>query len=207
MRIQIEPIPVWRWDKHRPKPSPFSANYTDTLALLDRELRMLGAGGTVALQLVCSDEDIRRDGLLRASARLSYDGVAISFESKFGALTYPCDTYRGWQSNLRAIALSLEALRAADRHGVARRGEQYAGWRAIESGTSPGFSSPEEALRWLRELTEWPASEPVVVGQLLRRGAAITHPDRGGDRSLWDRYDAARQLLVGSSLVQGEEQK
>lgn len=202
MRVQIEPIPVWRWDKHAAKPSPFSATYTDTLGLLDRELRMLRARGTVALQLVCSEDDIRRDGLLRASARLAYDGVAISFESKFGALTYPCDTYRGWQSNLRAIALSLEALRAADRHGVARRGEQYAGWRAIESGTASGFSSADEALRWLRELTDWPAGEPVVVGQLLRRGASITHPDRGGDRSLWDRYDAARQLLADSTSTQ-----
>lgn len=199
MRIQIEPIPVWRWDKHAPKSTPFSATYTDTLALLERELRMLGARGTVALQLVCAEGDIRRDGLLRASARPTYDGVAISFESKFGPLTYPCDTYRGWQSNLRAVALSLEALRAADRHGVARRGEQYAGWRAIESGPKSGFDTADEALRWLRELTDWPASEPVVVASLLRRGAAATHPDRGGDPALWDRYDAARQLLTGNA--------
>lgn len=200
MRIQIEPIPAWRWEQHRPKPSPFSATYTDTLALLDRELKMLAARGTVALQLVCTDQDVRRDGLLRAGARLAYDGVAISFESKFGPLTYPCDTYRGWQANLRAIALSLEALRAADRHGVARRGEQYAGWRAIESGTNATFADAAEALAWLRQFSHWPFGEPVVPSQLLRRAANLAHPDKnGGDRTLWDRYDAARQLLSAVS--------
>jgi len=200
MRMQIEPIPVWRWDKHTPKPSPFSARYSDTVALLDRELGMLGARGVVAVQLVCTEDDIRRDGLLRAQARPAYDGVALSFQSRYGPLTYPCDTYRGWQANLRAIALSLEALRAADRHGVARRGEQYAGWRAIESSSKPGFADQAEALRWLRELTEWPAGEPVVVASLLRRATKSAHPDRhDGDRSVWDRVDAARQLIEGVS--------
>ena len=32
--------------------------------------------------------------------------------------------------NLRSIALGLKALRAVDRYGVSRRGEQYAGFRA-----------------------------------------------------------------------------
>ena len=45
-------------------------------------------------------------------------------------LVYATDCCDFWQHNLRSIALGLEALRAVDRYGISRRGEQYAGFRA-----------------------------------------------------------------------------
>ena len=45
-------------------------------------------------------------------------------------LVYATDCCMFWQHNLRSIALGLEALRAVDRYGISRRGEQYAGFRA-----------------------------------------------------------------------------
>jgi hypothetical protein len=210
MRWQIEPMPRWPYgDAARGrKPNPFRAKFDDTLRLLEDELDYLDVTGAVAVRVVAHEADVRLDGMLRARAQVLHPGVAISFRSSTaGDLTYPCDRFEAryygevsWQVNLRAIALGLEALRKLDRYGIAGRGEQYAGWRAIEApGSRPTFASVDEALRWLRELTDWPAGEPVVVAQLLRRAAAITHPDRGGDRSLWDRVDAARQLLSGAS--------
>jgi hypothetical protein len=43
-----------------------------------------------------------------------------------------------WQHNVRAIALGLEALRKVDRYGITRRGEQYAGWKALPAGIGIG---------------------------------------------------------------------
>lgn len=45
-------------------------------------------------------------------------------------LVYATDACAFWQHNVRSIALGLEALRAVDRYGISRRGEQYAGYRA-----------------------------------------------------------------------------
>jgi hypothetical protein len=201
MQWQIEPIPAWRWEKHRQEPHRFSASYADTVDLLTRELVALGAKGTIAVQLVCTEDDVRRDGMLRANARPSYPGVAISFQSKFGPLTYPCDTYQGssslpgWQANLRAIALSLKGLRDADRHKVARRGEQYVGWRAIGTGKVE-FESADAAARWLRDLVDIPGAEGLSDKLLIRTARSISHPDKhGGDRSLWNRVEDARDLL------------
>ncbi len=45
-------------------------------------------------------------------------------------LVYATDVCDFWQHNVRSIALGLEALRAVDRYGISRRGQQYAGFRA-----------------------------------------------------------------------------
>lgn len=130
----IEPTTSDRWGSHR-----FKAKWSDTLDLLDRELTNLGASEAV-FQVDVRDAQLRRDGMLRADVKVgAFPGVRVSFESKHGPLTYATDAYEqqygwalpSWQANVRAIALALEALRAVDRYGVSRRGEQYRGWTAI----------------------------------------------------------------------------
>lgn len=208
VRWQIEPMSTWMYPETKARRNnPFAASWQATMDLLTRELDHLDVVGAVALRVVGDQSDVRRDGMLRASARLVHPGVAVSFQSrKHGPLTYPCDTFSGtsgglapWQANARAIALGLEALRRVERYGIASRGEQYAGWRAIGSGTEESpFTSRQEAVAWLAKLTESSTLVPAPV--LLKRGAAVAHPDRnGGDTSLWERYDAARQLLGGGS--------
>jgi hypothetical protein len=208
MRWQIEPMAAWPYPETKPrKRSAFGASWSATLDLLDRELQHLNVSGAVAIRVVGSPSDVRLDGMLRASARLPHPGVAVSFHSRrHGALSYPCDTFCAgggplvdWQANVRAIALGLEALRKVERYGIASRGEQYAGWRAIESGTKSAFANKDEALVWLRAFGHWPFGEQVDLGRLLRRAANLAHPDKNaGDRTAWDRYDAARQLLGGT---------
>lgn len=205
MQWQIEPMPRWpyRDTGDQRKSNPFRAKFDDTLRLLEDELDRLDVTGAVAVRVVAHEADVRRDGMLRARAEVLHPGVALSFDSPTaGALTYPCDQFYGryygetdWQVNLRAIALGLEALRKLDRYGIAGRGEQYAGWRAIEAGPANGFASPGDAVQWLCKLVAWPADEPVVVGNLLKRAARVAHPDAGGNPDVWAGYDAARQLL------------
>lgn len=212
IRWQIEPMDRWPYPETKAgqrKWNPFRAKFDATLKLLEEELDHLDVTGAVAVRVVADEADVRRDGMLRARAEVRHPGVAVSFRSRTaGDLTYPCDRFTAryygeadWQVNVRAIALGLEALRKLDRYGIAGRGEQYAGWRAIEAGASVGFDSPEEAVRWLRQVSGWTDGTAVAVGPLLRRAAAVAHPDRnGGNRTLWDRYDAARQLLEGAPL-------
>lgn len=182
------------------KQATFKATYPATLGLLFREAEKLGARDLV-LQVDISERYIRTDGLPYANAKYgSNPGVIVSFDSAHGPLRYATDAYTEWQDNLRAIALSLEALRSVDRYGVSKRGEQYTGWRALPAGSSPAFATADEALQWMRAYAtgqldlEVPAQ--MLVRDLYRFMAKLMHPDRGAPRSDWDRLDAARQLLT-----------
>lgn len=196
MKYQIEPMPSWPYPvTQTAERNRFRASWVDTLDLLGRELNHLGVTGVVAMRVVGSERDVRHDGMLRATARLGYHGVALSFQSKHGPLTYPCDTFRpSWKENVRAIALALEALRKVDRYGVGARGEQYAGWRAIEAAPATEFATAHQALHWLREFTG--QNEDLDLRARFRAAARKAHPDAGGDPADWARVDAARQLLL-----------
>lgn len=188
--LQVRPIDKWPGVLrvgNRPW-SRFSASLADTLELLARELRFLGAK-QIVLQAAFRERDIRLDGLPRATARPDHPGLILAFESKFGPLQYATDEYRDWEDNLRAIALSLEALRKVDRYGVSKRGEQYRGWRALTTGTDPAdqIATQEQAEDFL---AEWDGD--------WRRAAAETHPDRGGDPDRFRQVMKARELLVGA---------
>jgi len=136
--------------------------------------------------------------------------VAISFESSFGPLRYATDAHErqyswakldGWQANVRAIALSLEKLRAVDRYGVTRRGEQYAGWRAIEAPKSE-FPTADAAAKWMRAYADDTLSlgEYPTFGALYRAMAKVMHPDKGAPRADWDRLDEARRVLTEARM-------
>lgn len=179
-QIVTEPIDSWPLPDTRNRPwPPFTASYRQTEQLLHHELAQIGARGAVVVQVVTRNgaADLRRDGALRAQAKIEHPGVRVSFESKHGPLTYATDTFDGsyqrpaWQQNLRAIALGLEALRKVDRYGIARSGEQYRGWRAIEGA---GAVDPMAVLRkWAPETKR---DEPVE--RLARWARAGAHPDR-----------------------------
>jgi hypothetical protein len=190
----------------------FRASFTQTRELLFAELVHLEARFPVALQIDIAEGDIRLDGLPRANARFAtHPGVAISFESRFGSLRYATDAYDDWQANVRAIALSLQALRSVDRWGVSRRGEQYTGWKALPAGTgglvSPNFDDVFAAADWMRKYAALTLNLTISEGRnpdgkssgwrdLYRAMARRMHPDQpGATRDDWDRLDEARRLI------------
>ncbi|MGH8575602.1 MAG: molecular chaperone DnaJ [Gammaproteobacteria bacterium] len=218
-RWQIEPLgrswsprPV---TANRQSSGMFRASWADTLKLLLFEVGELGGTGAVAIQLDADPADIRQDGMLRARARAGdFPGVIVSFASKHGPLSYATDAYEqrwsgdltGWQANVRAIALALVALRAVDRYGVSRRGEQYTGWKALPAGNggAPSHMTREAAIRCLARLAG--QSELALVADdaatrtyrlgAWRKARAAAHPDRhGGDRTAWDEVERAARVL------------
>lgn len=204
----IRPLGPWTGPVTKDRTySPFKATWTATLQLLDRELRALSARRWI-LQIDVSERWIRQDGQLYARAQPASPAVKVAFESRHGPLTYGCDRFSDWQDNVRAIALSLEALRKVERYGVAGRGEQYRGWVAIEAAAAKmtrhqaaefiaGWAYPEHTADQLT----------VAAGALLRDHPALTgahrlaaqraHPDKpGGDHDTMARLNAARDLIL-----------
>lgn len=192
LNVTIRPIDRWPGPETRNRGwSQFRTVLSKTLGTLAKELRALDAKNVV-LQLDFRERDLRIDGLPRADAKMLSPRVQIAFGSKYGPLQYATDTYRDWEDNLRAIALSMESLRAVDRYGVSKRGEQYAGWRALP------FKSHEPADDILDKeqaqafLDEW--------GGTFREAVKRLHPDTGSERNL-ELYRAAvraRDVLEAS---------
>lgn len=210
MNVTFRPIDVWPGELRRARSnSPFKAGYQDTLQLLDRELVHLRAKNIV-IQLALTETEIRLDGLPRADARPVHPGVVLAFDSIHGPLKYATDVYEGstwnrqvgWQANLRAIALGLEALRRVDRYGITKRGEQYTGWKALGAGiampATTGFDTLEGAIAFLHEHagdTEWDYDDPAGVARAYRTAARQLHPDAGGDPDLFKRLGEAKRML------------
>lgn len=215
-RVPYEIRPLGTWTDpvtiKRRSASVFQATWDNTLTLLRFEAAKLGAA-LIVLQVDVAEADLRRDGMLRTHAKVGFPGVAVTLDSRHGPLRYATDAYEqrwqggltSWQANVRAIALSLEALRAVDRYGVTNRGEQYTGWKQLPAGSSSsangGFAYADEALSWMRAeahrllIPQLSAGTPGAVGDLYRRLARRLHPDAGGSREDWDRLDQAKQIL------------
>lgn len=175
--------------------SDFSATWSATRTLLARELRALVARN-VALEIDVPEGSIRLDGELKANARANSPAVRLAFDSKHGPLVYATDRFWSWQDNIRAIALGLEALRKVDRYGITRRGEQYAGWKALPAGSAAATSHMlrSDAVDLMVAVSQTARGEPLE--KMIRRAKANAHPDHhGGDRTLWDQVEQAARIL------------
>lgn len=201
-RIEFEPYERWPHPETTNRTvSQFRSTLTFTLHQLQAELSHLEAykHGAAALHVVTRNgaADVRRDGMLRAGASATHPGVSLAFGSKYGGLEVFCDRYTGrpgmpgWHANLRAIVLTLEALRAVDRYGVGGMGQQYRGWRQIEVGERA------KAAARLRLITIAGCQElDYPDRQTLRLAKAKAHPDQhDGDRTLWDEVEQAARTL------------
>lgn len=178
MKVTYRPLPTWPHPETRERRSrwTFKASWQNTMDLLDRELRNLGATNVV-LGASFREQDLRMDGLPRSNAKEpSHPGVEISFDSPHGRLVYATDSCERWEHNVRSVALGLEALRAVDRFGITKHGEQYAGWKQLGAGSNDA----ERGRDLIRE-------HGSVTAALK-----ATHPDTGGDEADFRAVQAAR---------------
>lgn len=175
--LRMRTITTWpgeRTPASARKSSPFSASLSNTLGLLNRELRALRASD-VWLEIAIPPEMFRLDGRPRAHAQADHPGVVLTFHSASlkKELRYATDRFRSWQDNLRSVALGLEALRKVERYGIANRGEQYAGWAQLSAG-GPSADRGRDLIR----------QHGGIAGALR-----ATHPDTSGYDSAADFAD------------------
>lgn len=204
--------------------SRFGVTPGEALQHLRQELQRAGALRAV-LELDVAERDVRQDGQLRADARPRSPAVVVSYEHpQHGMLRFPCDTFTTWTDNVRAIGLSLEALRAVERYGVVKRQEQFLGFKALPATTTPAMTT-DRAAELLAE-HGWPgvlghnpgfdhaaararyASEILsnreTYDQARKNARARVHPDVAAARGIisgedprraWDQVEAACVVL------------
>lgn len=126
--------------------------------------------------VISSNVPTRLDGLPRSGAKEPDDpGVAVYWREKNGQTRcMAIDRYTRCAQNLAAVAATLDAMRAIERHGGAEILDRaFTGFTALPA---PGADKP-----WRDVLG--PCTTLDEARQAYRRAARIAHPDHGGSES------------------------
>lgn len=114
-------------------------------------------------------------------------GAAVYWERNGVRQCMAIDQYYRVADNLAAIAATLEAMRAIERHGGAE----------ILNRAFTGFAAlPEKASQSWREALGFKPDEPVTTEQVtsaFRKLALTHHPDKGGNVEKWQELCTARE--------------
>jgi hypothetical protein len=186
----------------------FDSKYSATLDLLEAELRHLSAR-SITILAGFRLEQIRNDGWPRGSSSPEHPAAEIHFTSRGKQLAFKCHRFSRFEDNLRAIALSLEALRKVDRYSVSDQAQQYTGWAQLPAAGES--DSLQKAVTLLVLLAgEGHSKERVLANQeaataAYRAAAKRVHPDTnpGAPRSSWDALQAAKEQLDAYFAARG----
>lgn len=173
---------------HERRHGPFKVSLGVARDELMNELKLLGAKDIV----VTSNVPTRRDGLPYADAREPSDpGVAVYFERKGKQYVFACDTFGRFAQNLRAVGMTVAAIRSIQRYGATEMLEQ----------AFRGFAALPPANRekpWTEVLGVHPTASPAEIAAAYRELARIHHPDAGGSSErMAEINDAFRRATNG----------
>jgi hypothetical protein len=143
--------------------------------------------------IVSSDLRLRNDGLPYSSQATSKldAGVAVYWRDGQHQRCMAIDRYDRIADNLAAVAATIEAMRAIERHGGAEILDRaFTGFAALPAPASQ--DKPHEILGVDENATR------EEIDHAYRRLAMQAHPDRGGSAEQMARYNAARDSMLGS---------
>jgi hypothetical protein len=138
--------------------------------------------------IISTDVPTRLDGMPRSGAREPDDsGAAVYWKLPNQPMRcMAIDRYTTVADNLAAIAATLDAMRAIERHGGAE----------ILNRTFRGFETlPESTSNWRTVLGFRPGEHPSIdqIESAFRAEAQVRHPDKGGNPEQFHALIAARE--------------
>ncbi|MGH9644186.1 MAG: J domain-containing protein [Terriglobales bacterium] len=146
-----------------------------------RELALFGIAE--ADVLISSNVRTRLDGMPRSDQAEPADpGVAVYWRAGKQQRCMAIDRYTRVPDNLAAIAATLEAMRAIERHGGA----------SILDRAFSGFIALPAPEQWFQVLGVSSHAAREEIEAAHRRLAMQHHPDRGGEDAQMARVNAAR---------------
>lgn len=174
----------------------FHAGFTQSRDSALRELKLLGA----IEPKISSNIPLRRDGLPYTNSEEPKDsGIALYCMRKSAPVCIACDSYLLSAHNMRAIAMTIAALRTIQRHGTTELLDRaFTGFTALP---------PANHIAWWSELGIERSASAEEIQTAFRTLAAKFHPDiPGGSNDAMARLNRAYELArsernsdVGSS--------
>lgn len=184
------------WPQGWPKTEPRKrkdARYTVTFDRAQRDLwqaliRLDHKNRNLAI--VSTNIPVRQDGMHYASWKNPDDpGVAVYFVRNGKNHVIACDHWRHIKDNMRAVGLTIEALRALERTGASGILDRaYSGFEQL-----PDYSGEQD---W-RQILGLPGNPGVLdVQRKFKKLAQQHHPDKGGDPEYFKKISAARDKAL-----------
>lgn len=142
--------------------------------------------------VISSNLQLRLDGYPRSSQREPDDpGIAVYWRDGDEQRCMAIDRYDRVADNLAAVAATLDAMRAIERHGGAE----------ILNRAFTGFTAlPSSAESWWGILGVELNARRAKIDAAYRRRRSETHPDRGGDAASFDTVQRAYEQATRSAL-------
>jgi hypothetical protein len=190
----IEAYPLY-WPEGRPRTArhsrenaKFNASFARARDDVVKEIGMLRGRYTRVDDIIVSTNiALRRDGLPLAGQRQPEDtGVAVYFDHKKRQVCFACDRWIKIEDNMRAIALTIGAIRGIARWGTGDMME--AAFRGFTALPSPGQTGPRP---WHEVLAVAPNTPIEAVQRAYQSLRSIHHPDKGGNASMFDAVQKA----------------
>lgn len=160
-----------------------SLSIADAVARVTVELERLGV--RQGDMIISTNLQLRLDGLPRSGQGEPRDtGVAVYWITRGKPQrVMAVDTYTRVADNLAAIAATLEAMRAIERHG---------GAQILDRAFTGFLALPSSGPAWHVVLGVRPDATADDIREAYRRKAAEKHPDTGGSHAAMAELNVAR---------------
>lgn len=175
---------------------------TKDLSVTDATRRLLGIFNLMGIDrqdvVISTNVRLRLDGLPRSGEPAPGDaGVAVYWRDRAANRPTRCmaiDRYTTVADNIAAVAATLDAMRAIERHG---------GAEVLDRAFSGFLALPERASQPWRDVLGIAA--PVISREaVLAKANALllaNNPDQGGDRDVYERIILARKQALAEVAV------
>lgn len=176
------------------KSAQFKVGMGEAVSHLYDELDRLGATDII----VSSNMRVRLDGRpLAKQVRMEDEGVAVYFKYNGAQQCIPCDKWATVKDNVRAIGLTVEALRGLERWGAKEMvNAAFQGFKALPSAIIVGDGT---ARAWWEVLDIPQDSDLAAASRAYKEQLQTKHPDKGGtDREfieLKNAWEQAKEVL------------
>lgn len=163
----------------------------DALGRLLGELERMGIHRDDVV--ISTNVPTRLDGLPRSGASEPYDpGAAVYWVEGKHRRVMAIDIYDRVADNIAALAATMDAMRAIERHGGAAILERaFTGFTALPA--------PGAARKWFEILGVTPLASREEINAAYRKLASANHPDKGGSAEAMAAVNNARDEGLGAA--------
>lgn len=182
----------WRRVRNRHK-ARYTVETSKAIRELYRELSRMGATSVV----ISSNVPVRNDGqMYRDAANKRYDdpGVAVYFQWGKDPWVVACDHWDRVKANIRAVGLTIEALRSIERAGASELMRRaFLGFKAL-----PAVGETSRERHWTEILGLDDNADKAEIEDSFKALARAHHPDTGGDGGAMVELNRARREALAT---------
>lgn len=182
----------WPRSKTRTRHGSMSRKFAANRDAVLKQIALLGGRDVV----ISSNLSLRRDNLPYAGQAQPDDrGVAVYFTLNGESQCIPCDKWDNVEQNLRAVAMTVEALRGIERWGAKEMvNAAFRGFKALPAAT---IVTPYQSRLWHEVLEVSPDASPETIKAAYKAHLMKAHPDKGGTAERFQEIQKAFKEAYG----------